>query len=77
MQLFLLALLCLWATCQGFYIPGVAPSEYNKGDLLDIRVTLAKKQLKNTKQVVYTLFNAHHVNHTGCEDDQCKDTVTL
>ena len=35
-----LSVLCLCVGVRGFYIPGVAPTEYEKGDRLEIKVRL-------------------------------------
>lgn len=79
MHLFLMAL--LWSICEGFYIPGVAPTEYTKGEKLDIRVTRSWHEGKSN----HFLFNAHldntmmgcNVFVTGSEDDQREDTVAV
>ena len=34
----LIATACLAAVSEAFYIPGVAPAEYSKGDTLEIKV---------------------------------------
>jgi len=34
----LLLVIAFSTLCHGFYIPGVAPTEYRKGDVLDIKV---------------------------------------
>ncbi len=33
-----LAVLCVAVCAQAFYIPGVAPNEFNDGDALEIKV---------------------------------------
>ena len=35
-----LSVLCLCVGVRGFYIPGVAPTEYEEGDKLEIKVRL-------------------------------------
>ena len=37
-SLLAVVLLCLCSTVRGFYIPGVAPAEYEEGDRLEIKV---------------------------------------
>jgi hypothetical protein len=36
-----LSVLCLCVGVRGFYIPGVAPTEYEEGDKLEIKVMLS------------------------------------
>lgn len=74
MQLCVISLF-MWAS-DGFYIPGVAPTEYKKGDKLDIRVSDSKKKKKWFS--CYIPLRAHPDNFLllrnsfsfiGCEDD--------
>ena len=56
-----LAFLSFVTVSRGFYIPGVAPREFRRGELLDIRVKLLSFLEVMVGMLRRILFNAHHV----------------
>lgn len=54
MNLILLLVVCFLTTCHGFYVPGVAPSEFKAGDVVEIK---AVKMTSSKTQLPYEYYS--------------------
>lgn len=57
-----------WNVASAFYVPGVAPTEYKQGDLLDIKVGSV---------LLWSAFFFFTVSLLGCFYDKYENTATL
>lgn len=70
-----LLLLCfvLLRCTAAFYLPGIAPIEYTKGDRLDVKVFYWKVYVALSFPILYLILYLF----PGRENDQCKDATSV